>query len=513
MSVASYRTSMNELGGGRIAVLLLLFALALFQFYTAGLGGFAMICVLPLLVIAVVVSFKSRMLVFWALIVVNYLVSMKTLPRPEGIPTSLYNEVLQVLLLTMAIIDVKEVKFKYAANTMLIALVIWNTFLILELLNDTCGLAPDFPHWYQGIRLYGFQLIYVLLVFCIFINTPDRLMKYLFLWGGLALFSVFWIWKQKYMGMTVMENAFLQGPSGKQHVLMNGALIRYFSIYSDAAAAGIGMASTAVAFLIFGLTSKIKKYKYIFLVIGLALAWGFFPTGTRTAIACFLAGFMAYAVLSKSVKITVFVSIMGILLFFILAFTQIGNGNQMIRRMRSAFDKSDASAGARDVNQEAMKKYLRDAPFGMGVGMVGGSLPSNHKYAALIALPPDSEYVKIWIQTGIVGLSIFLITTVVMFLGASRIVMFKLTSSSLRGIGAGLCCAFVAVQLGGYGNQVLIQYPNCLAFYGGLALVYVLPYIEKDWIAHEEKLLAAQAEKKRLKEEKKQASRVNKIRH
>jgi len=503
MSVASYRTSMNELGGGRIAVLLLLFALALFQFYTAGLGGFAMICVLPLLVIAVVVSFKSRMLVFWALIVVNYLVSMKTLPRPEGIPTSLYNEVLQVLLLTMAIIDVKEVKFKYAANTMLVALVIWNTFLILELLNDTCGLAPDFPHWYQGIRLYGFQLIYVLLVFCIFINTPDRLMKYLFLWGGLALFSVFWIWKQKYWGMTSIEKAFLYSPAGRQHLIQNGTLIRYFSIYTDAAAAGIGMASTAVAFLIFGFTSKIKKYRYTFLIIGLACMWGFFPTGTRTAIACFLAGFMAYAFLSKSIKITAFVSIAGIALFFVLAFTEIGNGNQMIRRMRSAFDRSDASAGVRNSNQAAMKKHLRDAPFGMGVGMVGGSVPRNHKYATLLSIPPDSEYVKIWIQTGYVGISIFLITTLLMFLGASRIVLFVLTSSSLRGIGAGLCCGFAAMQLGGYGNQVLIQYPNCLVFYGGLSLVYVLPYIEKEWIAHEEKFLAVKAEKKRLKEEKK----------
>lgn len=504
MSITSYKASMNDLGGGRIAVLLLLFALALYQFYSAGLGGFALICALPILVIVVVSSFKSRMLIFWALIVVNYIISMKSLPRPPAIPTSLYNEALQVLLLLMAIIDVKEVKFKYAANTMMVALVIWNTFLILELLNDTCGMAPDFEHWFHGIRLYGFQLLYIVLVFCIYINTPERLVKYLLLWGGLAVFSVYWIWKQKYVGMTAAENAFLQGPSGKQHVIQNGTLIRYFSIYTDAAAAGIGMASSAVAFLIFGITSRVKKYKYLFLVIGLALTWGFFPTGTRTAIACFLAGFMAYAVLSKSVKITAFVSIAGILLFFILAFTKIGNDNQMIRRMRSAFDRSDASAGVRDINQEAMKKYLRDAPFGMGLGMTGGSVPSNHKYSALInSLPPDSEYVKIWIQTGYVGISIFLITTVLMVVGASIIVMFKLTSSSLRGIGAGLTCGFVAVQLGGYGNQVLIQFPNTLAFYGGLSLVFVLPLIEKEWIAHEEKLLTAQVEKKRLKEEKK----------
>ena len=76
------------------------------------------------------------------------------------------------------------------------------------------------------------------------------------------------------------------------------------------------------------------------------------------------------------------------------------------------------------------------------------------------------------------------------------------------GIGAGLCCAFVAIQLGGYANQVLMQFPNNLIFYGGLAIVYILPSIEPEWIEYENKRLAEREEKKRLKLEKKLASRV-----
>jgi hypothetical protein len=66
----------------------------------------------------------------------------------------------------------------------------------------------------------------------------------------------------------------------------------------------------------------------------------------------------------------------------------------------------------------------------------------------------------------------------------------------------------ISQQLGGYGNQVLMQFPNCLTFYGGLAIVYILPFIENEWIAYEEEQLAIEAEKKRLKEEKKKAKRV-----
>jgi hypothetical protein len=66
----------------------------------------------------------------------------------------------------------------------------------------------------------------------------------------------------------------------------------------------------------------------------------------------------------------------------------------------------------------------------------------------------------------------------------------------------------ISQQLGGYGNQVLMQFPNGLVFYGGLTIVYVLPWIEKEWIEWESKELAIQEEKKRLKLEKKRALRV-----
>ena len=86
--------------------------------------------------------------------------------------------------------------------------------------------------------------------------------------------------------------------------------------------------------------------------------------------------------------------------------------------------------------------------------------------------------------------------------------MFKLHNRSLMGIGAGLCCAFIAIQLGAYANQILMQFPNCLTFYGGLTIVYILPYLESDWNEFEKERLAKQEERKRLKLEKKLAKRV-----
>ena len=151
---------------------------------------------------------------------------------------------------------------------------------------------------------------------------------------------------------------------------------------------------------------------------------------------------------------------------------------------------------------------MQDAPWGIGIGMGNDNVPANNKYNKMATIPPDSEYVFIWLHTGIIGITIFIITMLLMLGGACWIVLFRIKSPSLRGIGAGFCCAFVSIQLGAYGNQILMQFPNCLIFYGGLSIVYVLPFMEKEWVEYEAKEIAKQEEKSRLKLEKKKASRV-----
>lgn len=503
--VNAFRTYAKD-NGGRVSLLFLLFLLAIYEFITAGFSAFAVVCLTPLLAIFVLAAFHFRMFTFWTLIIINYFLQLKDLHLP--IPTSLPDEMLEIILLALAIIDVKNSHFERTANMMLYALFVWCGFCTLQVLNDTCNIGLDIGAWYTGARLMAFQIMYAFLVFSIYISKPDILIKYLLLWGGLALFASFWVWKQKNIGFTDAENAWIQGRGRSTHILQGGSLIRYFSIYSDAANFGIAIASTAVAFIIFGITSKIKKYKYFFLITGLACAWAMFPSGTRTAIVCLMAGFITYIFLSKSVRIAIPFSIAFAIFVFILVFTKIGDGNAQIHRMRTAFDKNDASAGARYYNQQVMKKYLKDAPWGIGIAQGYGSVPANNKYTLMSSIPADSEYVYIWIRTGVIGITTFLICTAIMIFGACWIVLFRLKSPSLRGIGAGFCCAMVSQQLGGYGNQVLMQFPNCLVFYGGLTIVYVLPYIENEWIAYENKQLAIQEEKKRLKLEKKRASRV-----
>ena len=496
--------------GGRVLLLLLLFLLAIYDFLHSGYSTFVIICISPILIIAVYTFFRWRMAAFWALIFVNYFLQMKDTPLPSGVPMSLWDEMLELSLIAIALIDTrKNPNFGKCANLMLFAILIWTGFCTLELLNNTCNLGIDASAWFTSARLMALHLVWILIVFCIYISSPKILLTYLRFWALLSLFSAYWTWKQKSIGFTPTEYAWLYyGPGQVTHLLNAGTLIRYFSTFSDAANYGCNAAAASVAFIIIAITSKIKWEKIFFLIIGGCVIWGMFQSGTRTAIFCMAVGFMAYVVLSKSFKIAIPFGIFFALFMSFLVFTDIGNGNQQIRRMRSAFNKEDASANVRDVNKAAIRKYLRDAPWGIGIGYNPSNIPANNKYNILSNIPPDSEYVYIWVHTGIIGITVFLLCILIMWIGACWIVMFKLKSPSLIGIGGGLCSSFIAIQLGAYANQVLFQYPNGVTFFGGLAIVYILPYIESDWIEFEQQRIVKQEEKKRLKLEKKLAKRV-----
>ena len=489
--------------GGRVATLFLLFLLAIYIFITSGFTGFAFVCATPLIILFAYIAFKQSYIIFWTLLIVNYNVQFFSFNEwlPNGIPLSAYNELIEITLIAIAIIDIrKDHHWGRAINMMSFAILLWVLLCALEIFNDTCRLGINVNAWFIGFRLIAFQLVYIILVFSIYIDSPEILTNYLKIWAILSLFSVYWTIKQKYIGLNSFENARIHA-YGSTH-FVNG-IVRYWSTFSDAANYGCNAAATSVCFLLIGLTSKFTKERIFYIITGLLVLWGMFQSGTRVALACFFAGLMVYVVLSKSVKFAAPIIIFGVVAFVFLAFTNIGQGNNQIRRMRSAFNKNDASANVRTINQATMAKYLKEAPWGIGIGIRSGEVPARNKYVVLSNIAPDSEYVYIWIHTGRIGLTVFLVSMFLMLAGACWIVLFKLRNKSLAGIGAGFCCAFAAMQLGAYGNQVLTQFPNCLITYGGLTIVYILPHIEQEWIEYENKLLAKQEEKKRLKLERK----------
>ena len=493
--------------GGRVLLLFLLFLLSLYSFKNSGINGMATILAIPLSIVVVYLAFSYRMFTFWTLFIINYFVMFLSKEGKMPLPASLPNELLELVLIGIAIIDLRETKFENLANFMLLGVVGWCVFCIIEVLNDTCGLGMNVSAWFTGVRLMAFQLLYAVVVFSLYITKPKLYYQLFKAWAFCAIFAVFWCWKQIHIGWTAAESHWLFVQDHARQHIVNG-IIRYFGTFTDAANFGIHMACASVSFFIIAITNKVKKHKIFFGIVGLLTTWAMFQSGTRTAIFCMMAGFLVFLVLSKSVKIIVPVSIVFGLFIGMLMFTDIGQGNNQIRRMRSAFNPEDASANVRDINKAAISKYMKDAPWGIGIGIYERDIPAWNKFKIVSQIPPDSEYVFIWVRTGWIGVSWFTLCNIIILLGGCSTVFFKIKNKSLMGMGAAWCASFTALHLGGYANQILMQFPNIVVFYGGMATVFLMPKIEKEFEQLEAQQLAKEAEKKRIKLEKKLAKRV-----
>ncbi|MBQ4392576.1 MAG: hypothetical protein II826_05625 [Prevotella sp.] len=491
--------------GGRVIVLFLLFLLALYQFWAVGFTGFAVVASIPAVLLFIYLAIKGTDTLFWYIFTMNYFVMGLQRYGFIPLPITVVMVLPQIFLLMVLVFTNRPTKSSLL-NPMSIGIALWTFYLILQVFNDTCGLPLSIGDWLMNMNFYALYFIIAFAIVNKVVNTPGHIMRFLRLTAYFSIAAAFWAWRQQTFGWDTAENAWLMGGAMRTHII--GGSIRYFSFFSDAANFGCNMGAVAVAFYILGLTSKLRKDKILFLIAAAASTYGFFVSGTRSGLMCFIVGGALYLILSKSFKLTIFAAVMGGLFLFFMMGTTIGQGNMQIRRMRSAFDSDDASKNVRDINKEALAKYLKDAPFGMGININEESIPAFNKFKVVYETSNDSTYVFFWQRTGIVGVYIFAFMNILILLGGSFVTLFRLQNKMCKGIAAAFCCAFLAIQAGGYANHILLQYPNLILFYGGMAIVYLLPAIEKDFIAYEDNYIAIQEEKKRLRLEKKKQSRV-----
>ncbi len=101
-----------------------------------------------------------------------------------------------------------------------------------------------------------------------------------------------------------------------------------------------------------------------------------------------------------------------------------------------------------------MAEYLKYKPFGEGLGL-GGVRAMKYGYRITTLVPHDSFYVKTWMETGIVGLVLFLIIYVSALLRGCYLIMFRMKNNELRGILTAIASGIFGMMISGYGNAFL----------------------------------------------------------
>lgn len=451
----------------------LLTILGITIYTTNFISGILFACI-PIACLILFYFFKFPHSLLITLFIVNYII-MGVSRYVSSISGGIVMDAL--LLLILFILFVRTVFFsvdywKRFNNPLTYLSLIWLIYCIMEILNPYTTIEL----WMTSVRGLGFYLfLFVVVTTALFKRFKD-LKQILLIWGILTILAVLKAVIQKFIGFDWAENHWLYVEDGaRTHIIYSG--IRYFSFFTDAANFGCSMALSMVVFSISALYIKNKKLRVFFIIVAILAGYGMLISGTRTVLAILFAGYATFILISKLGKVIIGGTFLILSLFIFLNFTNIGQSNADIRRMRTAFHGTeDASFNVRVENQKKMREFMPAHPFGIGIGKAKHTDSKDHMYG----LATDSSLIYVWIETGIVGLILFI--SIFLFVLGKGIydILFRIKNKELKGIMSALIAGLSGILIASYGNEVLQQFPTGPILYKCMTFIMMGRYFDKE---------------------------------
>lgn len=417
---------------------------------------FAGVTLLPLSVIILLYATEKPMLSYMLFAVITcYFSAIYRYSKVEGL-SGIMDIFLGFCLFSIfinVISNRQNYPWKNGFNILNITYWVWIIYCFLILLT---------PHAYLN-NLISNRSIFITLPLTYFISgillcSTKKMKNTLLLLGLFIITAAFKAYWQKRRGFDSYELEWLVSGGWHTHLLRSGT--RYFSFFTDAGNFGASMGMLTIVFGIISITIK-NRIMRIFYISVTVLAWiGMMMSGTRGAMIVPFGGVLLYFLISKSIKMMVSSCILGAIVFSFFYFTDIGDNNVFIKRMRTAFRPTeDASFSVRKENQKRFAYYLADKPFGVGVG---GHVVDTKRIMVLNEdfIPTDSFYVGIWVEGGIVGLCLYITLQILVLLRCCYLLMFKIKNKQLRLILSAMLCGVFGLWLNGYVGRAMGFQPS-----------------------------------------------------
>lgn len=428
---------------------------------------------LPVLAL-VTAGFSQKQHYFYVFFIINYIISgvSRYIHMKNGMIMLGLTIGVIILLLLKNIFQTYE--WKRSRNLLVILWGIWFLYCLFELFNPLAVTDA----WTIAINGYAFfPLVSAIFIPVLFPRFKD-FRWLLIIWSILVILAAMKGYWQKNHGFdsTELHWLFVEG-GARTHIIYSG--IRYFSFFTDAANFGISMGIAMIILGISGFFIKVQWIKFLFWGAALASTYGLLISGTRSAVAVPLVGLCVYTLLCRNIRNFLISGGLLIIVLLFLTQTDIGNSNALIRRVRSTFNKEDASFKVREINKEKIKPLLKDKPFGIGLGLSGNRSKRFNVHGKLAELPPDSLLTMYWIETGIVGLSLYFTLLVIILMRASYIAMFIIKNKQLKNIIFSIIAAISGTFVAAYANDIT-TFPNGFLIKILLVFPFMAPYYDKE---------------------------------
>jgi len=439
------------------------------------IAGIALL-ILPFPIIYLYKFFANPRIGFVSVLVANYFAIGlgRYIPAPVGLTVD------ALLFLTLLAVIFSQfnhkVNWKGAGTDYTYFTLFWFGMTLFQLINPE---AVSREAWFYAMRGQALYLVLAVpLVYLIF-NKPRDFQLFITLIAWFTLLAVAKGIMQKYLGVDRWEQVWLNQPGNRSTHILFGQL-RVFSFYSDAGTFGGSMGYFGVVYSILGIHEENKRRKYFYFFVAFASLYAMLISGTRSAIAAPLMGFGLYTILSKRFKVMIFVGSIVFIIFFILKYTLIGQGNYDIRRMRSAFAEDNASLNVRQENRKLFAEYLKSRPFGGGIGSSGNWGLRFSPGTFLAETATDGWYIQIWAEQGVVGLSFYLLMIFYFFIKSIFLIFFRLKKPENIYKAIAFVSGMAGLMVTSYSASSLGQMPNTIIVAVSVALISLMPKWEKE---------------------------------
>jgi len=439
------------------------------------LGGLAMF-ILPFPFIYLYKVFANPRLGFISVLYANYFAV--GLSRYVPAPTGLMVDAFCFLTLLSVIFSQfnHKVEWKNANKDFTIFSLIWFAMTLLQLINPE---TISREAWFYAMRGQALYIVLIVPLTYLIFNRPKDMDTLITLCAWFTILAVLKGAGQKYFGVDRWEKVWLYQPGNRSTHILFGQL-RVFSFFSDAGTYGGTMGYFGVMFSILGIHEDAKRKKTFYFFVAFMSLFGMLISGTRSAIAVPLVGFAVYTILSKKFQVMIFVGTFLFIIFFILKFTTIGQGNYDVRRMRSAFAEDNPSLNVRLENRKMFAVYLKNRPFGGGVGSAGNWGMRFTPGTFLAETATDGWYIQLWAEQGIVGLTFYLIMIGYLAIKSSFLIFFRLKKPKNICIAIAFTSGFYGLMVSSYSASSLGQMPNTIIVFVAAALISLMPKWEEE---------------------------------
>lgn len=304
------------------------------------------------------------------------------------------------------------------------------------------------------------------------LDSYQKIIFFIKVWLVLSLIIALYGIKQQWFGLFEFETNWIYMDPQRAALLFQNGFIKKFSILSDPAAFGVGMASMAVFCFLLGLRSN-KRTRIKLMLAGFIMLLASSYSGTRTSNLMVVAGVAAYAIFTLNEKRT-FVFVGTFLLMGVFILYGPFQNNPVVFRIKTTFEgKKDASASLRDVNRHYVQPYVYKHPLGGGIntsGLEGLNYTPSHYLAGF---SPDGGYMKVLVEQGWIGLIIHIIYYfIILKVGIDG--FFKAKTPKIKNLYIAFTIYFFILYVGEASQNTYGGYPYSLFYFPGLVILYKL---------------------------------------